>query len=325
MKKQYYFATWIRVAATVSILLCHFLIQSENGLLNMSAQFFNIGVDLFIILSGFLFGVRQGETADVRAWYGKRLKRVFIPYEIFVIMLFIVHAVCGQDLLDEDWIWLVLGLQGSVVGVPGAEQTWFITPLLICYAITPLLDRFFSGTRKPGQLKCALLAAAASPLLWVVPKTPAVSTLLSLVSWYVVAFAVGRYPGKVRLTKGRAVAALFIMVMAFAVRLAARHFCDGIILYERLVCSYTHIIAAFCIFYIFAVVFEKIQPVWVIRKASAISFEVYLFHYMFCVGPVRLFDVTPCWITDCVLVTLVTVALAVAVHALSEKIIKSMR
>ena len=325
MKKQYNFATWIRVAATVSILLCHFLIQSKNGLLNMSAQIFNIGVDLFIILSGFLFGVRQGETADVRAWYGKRLKRIFIPYEMFVILLFIIHAVCGRDLLDVDWIWLVLGLQGSVVGVLGAEQTWFITPLLICYAITPLLDRFFSETRKPGQLKCALLAAAASPLLWAVPKTPAVSTLLSLVSYYVVAFAAGRYSGKVRLTKGRAAAAFFIMAAAFAVRLAARHFCDGTILYERLICGYTQIVAAFCVFYMFAVIFEKVRPVRVVQKASEISFEVYLLHYMFCVGPVRLFGVTPYWITDCVLVTLATVVLAIAVHALSEKIIKSMR
>ncbi len=166
----------------------------------------------------------------------------------------------------------------------GADLVHYPTADLLCYYT--LAGQIFQRDKKAGTIKMRIARGpAASPLLWVVPKTPAVSTLLSLVSWYVVAFAVGRYSGKVRLTKGRAVAALFIMVMAFAVRLAARHFCDGIILYERLVCSYTHIIAAFCIFYIFAVVFEKIQPVWVIRKASAISFEVYLFHYMFCVGP----------------------------------------
>lgn len=59
-KRNYNFATWLRVAGMVSILLCHYVQQSHNALLNMSAQFFNIGVELFIILSGFLFGVRGG-------------------------------------------------------------------------------------------------------------------------------------------------------------------------------------------------------------------------------------------------------------------------
>lgn len=59
-RKNYYFATWLRAAATISILLCHYVAQSQYAILNMSAQFFNIGVEIFIILSGFLFGVRKG-------------------------------------------------------------------------------------------------------------------------------------------------------------------------------------------------------------------------------------------------------------------------
>lgn len=60
--KNYNFAIWLRVAAMFSILLCHFVQQSQNSYLNMSAQFFNIGVELFIILSGFLFGIRGGDN-----------------------------------------------------------------------------------------------------------------------------------------------------------------------------------------------------------------------------------------------------------------------
>ena len=60
VKTKYNFATWLRVAGMVSILLCHFVQQSHNALLNMSAQFFNIGVEFFIILSGFLFGIWGG-------------------------------------------------------------------------------------------------------------------------------------------------------------------------------------------------------------------------------------------------------------------------
>lgn len=48
-KANYSFATWLRVAGMISILLCHYVQQSQNAILNMSAQFFNIGVEIFIM------------------------------------------------------------------------------------------------------------------------------------------------------------------------------------------------------------------------------------------------------------------------------------
>ena len=60
VKRQYYFATWLRVAGVFLILMCHFVQQSSNVLLVASGQLFNIGVQIFIILSGFLFGVGGG-------------------------------------------------------------------------------------------------------------------------------------------------------------------------------------------------------------------------------------------------------------------------
>lgn len=324
MKKQFYFATWLRAAAMISILLCHFTAQSSNTLLNMSAQFFNIGVDLFIILSGFLFGTHRGET-NVRLWYQKRLKRIFVPYEIFVIILFAVHVVCGQNLLNINWIWLALGMQGSVVGVLGAEQTWFITPLLLCYVITPLLDKFFCPERPKGQIIGGLVIAGIAPLLWAAFKTAAVHTLLSLVSYYILAFAIGRNFQEIPRTKRGAAATFLIMVFSFAVRLIAHHFFDGTVLYERVICGYTQNLAAFCIFYLFAVIFAEKKPVWVVQELSKISFEIYLVHYMFCVGPVRLFGLTPYWIISCILVTAVTIVIAIVVHRLAEVIIRRMR
>ena len=58
MRTQYNFATWIRSFGVVAILLCHFVEQNSNPYLQMSAQLFNIGVEIFFILSGFLFGTR---------------------------------------------------------------------------------------------------------------------------------------------------------------------------------------------------------------------------------------------------------------------------
>ena len=324
MKKQYYFATFLRCAATISILLCHYVVESGNGLLKMSGQFFNIGVDLFIILSGFLFGIRGG-IIDAKKWYMKRIKRIFVPYEIFVVSLFILHAILNINLLDMDWIWLALGLQGSVVGIWGAEQTWFITPLLLCYAITPLLDRYITPQRTKMQITVLVIVAVGIKLLWAIPKTPVYNTLLSLVSLYVIAFAVGRFFDKLTFTRAKALLAFTVMCIAFGMRLVARHFFDGTVFYDRIACGYTQSLAAFCIFYLFAAAFQNVQPPKWVRFIGEISFEVYLAHYMFCVGPVKLFGRTPYWVLDCMLVTVMSMVLATIIHRISCFVSKKLR
>lgn len=323
MRKQYDFATWLRCAATISILLCHYVVQSNNGLLKMSGQFFNIGVDLFIILSGFLFGIRG--VIDAKKWYIKRLKRIFIPYEMFVILLFAIYAIQGRNFLYKNWIWLALGLQGSVVGVLGAEQTWFITPLLLCYAITPLLDLYITPQRTKVQITILVIVTVGIKLLWAIPKSPVCNTLLSLGSVYIIAFVLGRFFENLTLTRAKAFLAFGGMCIAFGMRLVARYFFDGTVFYDRIACDYTQILAAFCIFYLFAVVFRDIQPPKWVGFIGEISFEVYLVHYMFCVGPVKIFGLTPHWMLDCLIVTMISIAVATAIHKVSSVVSKKLR
>lgn len=75
--------------------------------------------------------------------------------------------------------------------------------------------------------------------------------------------------------------------------------------------------SAFCIFYIFVHIFDK-EPPKLVNWFSKVSFEVYLYHYMFCVGPLRLFGLTPFWAVDCLLVTAVAVVLAGVTNKVAE-------
>ena len=266
-----------------------------------------------------------GGVTDAKAWYRKRLKRIFVPYEIFIVVLFAIHAVCGRNLLDMDWVWLALGLQGTVVGVLGAEQTWFITPLLLCYAITPLLDRYITHQRTKQQIAILVIVAASIKLLWAIPKSPVCSTLLSLVSVYVIAFVVGRFFDTLTFTRAKASLAFGVMCIAFGMRLVARQLFDGTVFYDRIACGYTQSLAAFCIFYLFAVAFQNRKPPKWVSFIGEISFEVYLVHYMFCVGPVKLFGRTPYWVLDCMIVTAMSAALAVIIHWISCLVSKKLR
>lgn len=80
--KQTAFILYLRTFSVLSILLCHLVQANPSSYVQMTAQFFNIGVELFIIISGFCFGL-QGKIDDWKKWYGKRVQRIYIPYELF--------------------------------------------------------------------------------------------------------------------------------------------------------------------------------------------------------------------------------------------------
>ncbi len=324
MEKRYDFVTWLRVAGVIMILLCHFMAQSTSAIFNMSAQFFNVGVEVFIILSGFLFGVRRGIGNPI-AWYAKRLKRIYVPYELFVLLLAVIHFLCGIFVWKVDWLWLILGLQGSVVGVLGAEQTWFITPLLICYALTPLLDKAVSLLGEQQKRWLFAVAIAVLPIVWALFPAPGVHRLLSLVSCYILAFMLGYTFDYSSITKGRTLIACGMMCGSILVRLMVRHFFDGTVFYDQITVGYTQMLSAFCLFFIFAFLFQHVKPFRAVEFVSEISFEVYLAHYMFCVGPIRLFGLTPNWILNCLIVTCISVIIGFLIHKASNWIIKKLR
>ncbi len=321
--RNLYFASWLRVFAMASILACHFTQMSSNSYLVMSSQFFNIGNHLFFILSGFLFGVKnedfRGKTIQ---WYKKRLVRIFIPYEIMLAVLFLVSVATNTKIVPTMWLSQILGVQGWQT-VFGAGQTWFISSLLICYLFTPLLSIIHSEiAQNKRSLIRAILTFTAMPVVVVYLFGGIIknSYIVTPLFWYAIAYFGGAHYDTVPIKKRYAVYAFMLMVVSFAIRLLGKMLWDDTVLYDKIISSYTHAIGAFCILYIFAVLGNQ-HPGKVVTWLSGISFEIYLWHYMFKDGPVTLFGLTYCWATDCIVVLALSIALAVLANKLAKYIL----
>lgn len=91
-----------RVFATILILFCHLVPCFDNTILKMSAQFFSVGVSVFLILSGYLYGKRK--------------------------------------IKPLNWIIYIFNLQALEIYINGAEHLWYLTIVMICYFITIPLD-----------------------------------------------------------------------------------------------------------------------------------------------------------------------------------------
>lgn len=314
MKKDIQFAEVIRFLGVMLIFLCHYTEQSTNVLLNMSAQFLNIGVPIFIILSGFLFGVQEGGK-NALTWYMRRIKKIYIPYELFVIILAVITILNSGNIITRDWLFLVLGLQGSVVGVYGAEQTWFITALLFCYLLTPVI-RFIvleiCESRNRIIIYTAVFLIIPIFLSFIPPAFA--YTLFIPFCWYALAYLIGYKFNGIKLTIIGGICSVGFIILAFGIRVLMRMVFDGSYLYDRITVSYTQAIAAFCIFYIIACIFKNRKANQLVLWISGISFEMYLYHYMFTIGPIKLFGISGNWIIDCVIVTVVVVIMSIIMN-----------
>ena len=90
------FISYLRVFAMILILMCHIVQEHNNIYINMTAQFLNVGVFIFIIISGYLYGKKEIKEGYFR-WIRKRAKRILVPMYSFMIFLLIVNLVIGSN------------------------------------------------------------------------------------------------------------------------------------------------------------------------------------------------------------------------------------
>lgn len=315
--KNLNFATWLRAFSMLLILACHYCAECGIPAVSMLGQVFNIGVQLFFILSGFLTGYK-GIPRPYTAWYRKRAKRIYLPYWLFLTGLAGIHLAKGMKIFTVDWLLLWLGVQGSYVGVWGAGQTWFLSALLLCYLVSPAV---LSVNRKLIQLnnqKITILSwmlVCALPLLYAAAEPEWVYTLLTPVSLYIMSCVYGEAYGKNGgyPRSGRHLLwGCVVIAAAFGTRFAARMLMDGTALYARIIVPYTHMIAASAIWVIFETLFAQRKVPKAVRRVSDLSFEIYLWHYMFVVGPISVFALVNNWIAACAATTLAVFAISLA-------------
>lgn len=298
----------------VSIILCHLASQHSCQYVQMSAQFFNIGVQMFFCLSGFLFGT-QGQIKSVGEWYKRRIKRIYIPWLLFVAFLTIIHLLKGNDIITWKWAKLVLGLQGTIVGVQGAGHTWFVTSMLICYAITPVLNVLCASFNRKWIVTFLLVLPIAFALLPI-----KYFTFLCPICWYGIAYVVGQTFDEHWLNARNGMIALVIAMVTLSIRFAIRFITDDMFWYDKLCVSYTQFIAACGLMFFVASLFKESQAGAPGKYISDISFELYLYHYMLCVGPIRVFALGLPWMGSSIIVIASAFGMASVAHLLTNAV-----
>ncbi len=134
----------LRFLAMLCIVVCHILQQAGDRL----AFYLNIGVPVFLCISGYIFGSR--EISGITGFYKARGLRILIPYYLLLTITVAANVLTGTMITLKECISSLLCQQWYGPSVPNCGHLWYITCILVCYLITPALQWICNALHKKG-------------------------------------------------------------------------------------------------------------------------------------------------------------------------------
>lgn len=275
-----------RIVAMLFIITCHLLQEFDNLICKNLAQFFNIGVFMFFFISGYLYG--QKEVLNIKKFYISRFKKIIIPMYIFIVVILLLNFLIKKVFNIKYLIIYLFDVQYIFGGVNGAEHLWFLTIIMICYILLPIIIKHKEHILKINNINIYIISILVAYLLSII------NTKIALFLIYFTTFLIGFINSNKK--KGfQYLSNALIIIIALITRLIGRKILDGTIMYDIIIVSYTQIIISISIFNIIKrlMIDTKIEHTnKIINYISNISFYIYITHYMFFVGPIRTINLT---------------------------------
>ena len=100
------------------------------------AWWLNVGVQMFLCLSGYLYGRKTIDNELL--FYKKQFIKILVPYYIVIIGAAIAQVLFARNEISLAHIAKALLCCGRL---SGGEHLWFIPTILFCYVLMPLFDK----------------------------------------------------------------------------------------------------------------------------------------------------------------------------------------
>lgn len=288
---------YIRVGSMLSIVICHVL-QTYS---NRWAYVFNIGVQVFLVLSGYLYGKKI--ISNWKNWTIGRVKRVYVPMLLFLIVVLPLYLIFHREVFSwKTYALNYLNLQGISFATGGGMLTgvrhlWFITAIMFAYLSTPILQRL--GKYADWLFPLLLLGVGVS---YVVAPGP-----LAFAASWVFLYAIGYLYN--HLKKKRVYDGGLIILEVVLIVLIALDF-DTVNHYFHPLNRVFHDVSGVFIVIVGLQLLSKVKINGVPRVVELFdkySFHIFIVHYFFVIGPFSLAHITSYITVNVLLIIVVTV------------------
>lgn len=286
--------SYLRFTSTIFIVLCHYLQAFDNRW----AWFFNIGVQLFFMISAFLFA--QNNITNIYSWYKKRFLKIAPPYYVYFICIsFFLYKYSAFFSWKNELYYMTI-TQGVFGGYNGLEHLWFLTYILVCYLLTPVLQRFCDKYQT-----VALPAIIGSFILGFI------SLRLTYVCLYSLVYCLSRKNNLKSIILPSIFLSIVLMLFFDFDKLADM---------RSLFSISFHIIVPIAIFSltIFMSDFVRFPKMVCVNLLNKYSYEIYITHHFIIIGSFSLLSLTDNSSFNCVIVLILIIVQSVLLYFITH-------
>lgn len=176
-----------RMLGLCLILMCHIFQAIDSPI----CYFLNIGVQIFLFISGYLYGTKS--INDTLRWYKKRLCKILIPYYLMLIIIVLVNCIQGVFPSPIETISSILCMQWYGYSVQNAGHLWYISCILFCYLITPIIQAVTDklNGKKIGEYFFLLCGLAF--ILQILETLNCITQIASMIFTYILGYTFSKY------------------------------------------------------------------------------------------------------------------------------------
>lgn len=302
-----YSISLIRLMSMTFIIICHFMQYYDCEL----AWWFNVGVQVFLCMSGFLYGNKKIE--EPIDFIVKNFKKILIPYFCFLISISILYFKFSRENISFS---ILLGATLGSKTIKGLEHLWFIAYILFCYIITPYLNKITDRMRNLKITNCIFSLLLILILGQLLSNHYSSFFLFSRISCYIIgyflAFILKNY-GMKALKKVYLVLALFCILLN-GLKIYAKYI--AYIPLNPYINSYAHVLLGVIIFLTIFIFIKKVKANVILKFSDKYSYCIYIVHQLFILSPFKLMEVT-----NNIYINWIIVAMSILVSSLVLKYI----
>ncbi len=281
----------IRMVAMSFIIICHIFQTYDNEL----AWWFNVGVQIFLIISGYLYCSKNYSIGSPLKILKKQFKKILIPYYLWIAIVILIYIFLSPETLSVNRIVSSLFCSGTLVG---QGHLWYIPYILFCYIITPYLFWIKSKIRNTNLKNSILTWLVILAFLLVISTFYKSYFKPDIISCYILGYAIADLFDRFEnIKKKTTLIILFISIIFNTIKICLQYIynfeLDGIFnIAFSYFKSYSHVILGLSIFLTLLYLCKGIRYYKILSLSDKISYEIYLVHALFILSPLNLLFLT---------------------------------
>ena len=235
----------------------------------------NIGVDIFLFLSGIGLYFSFSKDSNINRFYKKRIVRV-VPS--FIIVASIYYLIKGVDVLS-----FIEGISLISFYINGLRDFWFFSLIIILYFLYPIFHKIIDEKGLKGLLYLLLITISSTLLIMIL--FPTYYDKIEIALTRIPVFLVGIYIGKKVFLKKeipRLIILLSLIIFITCSNILTSYNFNNYICVRYIYCIYG-ITIVFLISYLHSII-KLIRINSILKYIGIYSMEIYLIFEKICLG-----------------------------------------